>query len=117
MGYLSHIFFPNSVGTNAEREEKILRGKGQGGSEIYLVVWAGQGRCAHEFTAAVAACTRPTQDQARLHFKHGRGGAHKLLPFSEELWAVDSIWGAELIFCKGVTPGRLTMFPWIVPHP
>lgn len=45
------------------------------------------------------------------------GGAHKQLPlagFMESWWHLG---GRELIFCKGVVPGRLPMFQWMIPHP
>lgn len=47
----------------------------------------------HEFTVAVAACTRPAQVQGRQSPSTDWRGEHQVPPLAEELLAFKSCWG------------------------
>lgn len=47
---------------------------------------------------AVDACVRPVQEQASQRSRTDREGVRDLLPFTEELWAVDNLGGESVFF-------------------
>lgn len=70
--------------------------------------------CSYELTAAVAAHTRPTQDQASQCSSMEWEGVHEAQPLTDKFWAIHSSWKRENQSFKGMAPVWLTTLQCMV---
>lgn len=75
--------------------KKIRKARGEGGPEEGIVSWTWQDCGTHELRAAVAACIRSAQDQARHHFSVEEKGFMSPQPATLELGTINDFWGLE----------------------